>query len=173
MTPYAHTKFKLHKLKHITLKIEVKGCNGLGVLANKWRIGITNVLKAIARKVMKWKLRIHLDCSNQLLNTKGRFKQYLGPNSMFWTLSSTSNTLKLFFTYFSTPFLFTALLLFILFFTNLSFLLVPYEWFWHTHTHKNHFPHTCFLPYINQKEFNLTHTLLCFKNKGMDGPKLG
>ena len=28
VTPYAHTKFKLHKLKHITLKIEVTGCNG-------------------------------------------------------------------------------------------------------------------------------------------------
>ena len=77
VTPYAHTKFKLHKLKHITLKIEVKGCNGAR---------ITIVLKAIASKVMKLKLRIHLDCSNQLLNTKGRFKQYLGPNSMFWTL---------------------------------------------------------------------------------------
>ena len=33
VTPYAHTKFKLHKLKHITLKIEVKGCNGA------WGIG--------------------------------------------------------------------------------------------------------------------------------------
>ena len=35
VTPYAHTKSKLHKLKHTTLKIEVKGCNGARVLAKK------------------------------------------------------------------------------------------------------------------------------------------
>ena len=28
-TPYARTNPKLHILKHITLKIEVKGCNGV------------------------------------------------------------------------------------------------------------------------------------------------
>ena len=33
---------------------------GLGVLANNERIGITDVLKAIASKVMKFALRIHL-----------------------------------------------------------------------------------------------------------------
>ena len=102
VTPYAHTKFKLHILKRMTLKMKLRVVTGLGVMANKWRIRITIVLKAIASKVMKLKLRIHLDCRNQLLDTKGKFKQYLGPNSMFWTLSSTSNTLKLFFSFFST-----------------------------------------------------------------------
>ena len=38
---------------------------------------------------------------------------------------------------------------------------------------EKYFPHTCFLPFINQKEFNCSHALLCFKNKGMDGPNLG
>ena len=157
VTPYAHTKFKLHILKRMTLKMKLRVVTGLGVMANKWRIRITIVLKAIASKVMKLKLRIHLDCRNQLLDTKGKFKQYLGPNSMFWTLSSTSSTLKLFFAYFSTLFFF--------FFFNSSFLFNKHN--------NSHFPHTCFLPYINQKKFNLNHVLLCFKNKGMDGPKLG
>ena len=106
VTPYAHINFKLHILKRMTLKMKLRVVTGLGVMANKWRIRITIVLKAIASKVMKLKLRIHLDCRNQLLDTKGKFKQYLGPNSMFWTLSSTSSTLKLFFAYFSTLFFF-------------------------------------------------------------------
>ena len=46
VTPYAHTKFKLHKLKHITLKKKLRVATGLGVLVNKERIGKTNVLQA-------------------------------------------------------------------------------------------------------------------------------
>ena len=141
VTPYAHINFKLHILKRMTLKMKLRVVMGLGVMANKWRIRIIIVLKAIASKVMKLKLRIHLDCRNQLLDTKGKFKQYLGPNSMFWTL------------------------FFFSFFLNSFFLFNKHN--------NSHFPHTCFLPYINQKKFNLNHVLLCFKNKGMDGPKLG
>ena len=61
-------------------------------MVNKGKIGITNVPKAIASKVMKSKLRIHFRMQKSTFNTKGRFEQHLGPNSMFWTLSSTTNT---------------------------------------------------------------------------------
>ena len=62
VTPYAHTKFKLHKLKHISLKKKLRVATGLGVLVIKERIRKTNVLQAIVSKVMKLRLRIHLDC---------------------------------------------------------------------------------------------------------------
>ena len=121
-------------------------------MANKERIGITNVLKAIVSKVMKLKLRIHLDCRNQLLDTKGRFKQYLGPNSMFWTLSSTNNTLELFFSHIFQLFftLFTTFLLFILFSMNVSlFFFLFYsclikDFRAHTHTQESLPPHLFF-----------------------------
>ena len=63
-TPYAQTNPKLHILKYITLKIEVKGCNGAWGMVNKERIGKTNVLQALVSKVVNLRLRIHLDCRN-------------------------------------------------------------------------------------------------------------
>ena len=63
---------------------------GLGVLVNNGRIGITNILEAIASKVMKLRLRIHFKTQKSTFNTKGRSKQHSGPYSTFWTLSSTT-----------------------------------------------------------------------------------
>ena len=59
---YAHTKFKLHKLKHISLKKKSRVTTRLVVLVNKERKGKTNVLQALVSKVMRLRLRIHLDC---------------------------------------------------------------------------------------------------------------
>lgn len=50
---------------------------GLGVLANNERIGITNVLKAIASKVMKLKLRIHLRLQKSSFKHKGQIQATL------------------------------------------------------------------------------------------------
>ena len=53
---------------------------------------------------MKLTLGIQFRVQKSTFKHKGRFIQYLGPNSTFWTLSSTINTLELFFSYFSTLF---------------------------------------------------------------------
>ena len=59
-TLYAHTNPKLHILKHITLKIEVKGCNGAKDMGlTKEGYGKTNVLKEIVSKVIRLTHRIH------------------------------------------------------------------------------------------------------------------
>ena len=91
-------------------------------MANKERIGITNVLKAIASKVMKLKLRIHFRMQKSTFKYKGKIHA---------TLRAEFNVLDPFLTNF---FLFT--LFFFLFYPCLI-----KDFGTHTHTQESLPPH--------------------------------
>ena len=118
---------------------------------------------------MKLTLRIHFRMQKSTFKHKGRFMQHLGPNSTFGTLSSTNNTLELFFTYFSTLFSFFSQLFFF------SFLFIRiFLFFLYSNTEKSLPPHlfsaTCYSKGILSKS---CFTMLQEQGYGWSYSRLG